>query len=137
MSQQLPSGHQLGHYKIEALIGRGGMGAVYRAIDTSLGRAVALKVLPREMADDVDRLERFRREARMLAALNHPNIVTIYSVDQENDIHFLTMELVVGTSLDRLINGPALAIDRVRDIASAVAAALAAAHGKGIIHRDL
>ena len=113
------------------------MGAVYRALDTSLGRDVALKVLPPEVAAEPDRLERFRREARALAALNHPNIVTIYSVDHENDVHFLTMELVSGTSLDRLMAGQGLPIERVRHIASAVADALVAAHGKGIIHRDL
>src|SRR5262249_15667607 len=104
---------------------------------TSLGRVVALKILPPEVSADPDSLERFRREARALAALNHPNIVTIYSVDQENDAHFLTMELVTGTSLDRLIASQSLPLERVRQIARAVADALVAAHGKGIIHRDL
>ena len=127
----------MGRYVVEALIGRGGMGAVYRAADTSLGRDVALKVLPPEVAADPDRLERFRREARALAALNHPNIVTIYSVDREEDVHFLTMELLTGTSLDRLLAAEGLPIERVRQIASAVADALVAAHGKGIVHRDL
>lgn len=128
---------RLGRYIVEDLIGSGGMGAVYRATDTSLGRAVALKVLPPEVSADPDRLERFRREARALAALNHPNIVTIYSVDQEKDAHFLTMELVTGTSLDRLIASQSLPLERVRHIARAVADALVAAHGKGIVHRDL
>ena len=89
------------------------------------------------MSAEPGRLERFRREARALAALNHPNIVTIYSVDQEQDAHFLTMELVTGTSLDRLIAGQSLPLERVGQIARAVADALGAAHGKGIIHRDL
>ena len=137
MNEQLPPGSRLGRYVVDALIGRGGMGAVYRAIDSSLERAVALKVLPSEVAADPERLDRFRREARALAALNHPNIVTIYSVDQQGDVHFLTMELLAGTPLDRLMAGGGLPIDRVRRIASTVADALAAAHGKGIVHRDL
>ena len=137
MNQLLSPGMRLGRYIVEDLIGSGGMGAVYRATDTSLGRAVALKVLPPEVSADPGRLERFRREARALAALNHPNIVTIYSVDQEKDAHFLTMELVTGTSLDKLIASESLPLERVRLIARAVADALVAAHGKGIIHRDL
>jgi serine/threonine-protein kinase len=131
------SGTRLGRYTIQSLIGRGGMGAVYRATDPSLGRDVALKVLPPELAVDAGRIERFRREARALAALNHPNIVTIYSVEQEGDINFLTMELVNGRPLDRLIEERGLPIERVTQLASAVAAALAAAHEKGIVHRDL
>jgi eukaryotic-like serine/threonine-protein kinase len=137
MDQSLPAGVRLGRYVIVSLIGRGGMGAVYRATDSSLGRDVALKVLPADVAADLDRLERFRREARALAALNHPNIVTIYSVEREGDTHFLTMELVTGDPLDRLIHGQGLPIDRVRQIACTVAEALVAAHGKGIVHRDL
>jgi serine/threonine-protein kinase len=130
-------GAQLGRYTINGLIGRGGMGAVYRATDPSLGREVALKVLPPDVAADPERIERFRREARALAALNHPHIVTIYSVEQDGDTPFLTMELVTGKPLDGLIAGRPLAIDRVRTIAGAVADALNAAHQKGIIHRDL
>jgi serine/threonine protein kinase/tetratricopeptide (TPR) repeat protein len=130
-------GARLGRYTIGGLLGQGGMGSVYRATDSSLGRDVALKVLPADVATDPERLERFRREARALAALNHPHIVTIYSVEQEGDVHFLTMELVVGQALDRLISSRALPIERVRQIAHAVTAALSAAHEKGIIHRDL
>jgi serine/threonine protein kinase len=137
MNQLLAPGSPLGRFVVQGLIGHGGMGTVYRAADTSLGRDVARKVLPPEVAADPDRLERFRREARALAALNHPNIVTISSVDHEKDVHFLTMELVSGTSLERLMAGQGLPIERVRHIASAVADALVAAHGKGIIHRDL
>ena len=130
-------GARLGRYTIGGLLGRGGMGAVYQAADSSLGRDVALKVLPPEVAGDPDRLERFRREARALAALNHPNIVTIYSVEQDGDTHFLTMELVSGKPLDAVIEGRPMPLERVQTIARAVTDALSAAHDKGIIHRDL
>ena len=92
----LPSGSSLGHYRLVAPLGAGGMGEVYRATDTKLERDVALKVLPADLARDADRLARFRREARAVAALNHPNIITIYSVEESEGIHFLTMELVEG-----------------------------------------
>src|SRR5215210_8689300 len=96
-------GRTLAHYHITAAIGAGGMGEVFRAIDTKLGRAVALKVLPSEMARDPERLARFQREARAVAALNHPHIVTIYSVEETDGIHFLTMELVEGQPLANLM----------------------------------
>src|SRR5580704_17888613 len=127
----------LSHYHILAAIGAGGMGEVYRATDTKLGRQVALKVLPAEMARDPQRLMRFRREARAVAALNHPHIVTIFSVEEAEGVHFLTMELVEGQPLDRLIPEGGLPAGRIVDIATALAAALAAAHEKGIVHRDL
>ncbi len=124
------------------------MGEVYLAEDTKLGREVAIKVLPGELADDPERLERFRREARAVAALNHPNIVTIYSVEQAvpegghvtgtgPPIHFLTMEKVEGQSLDHLIEGGGLDLDRFLEIAVPLAGAISAAHAKGITHRDL
>ncbi len=113
------------------------MGEVYRATDTKLGRDVALKVLPEEMARDPKRLARFQREARAVAALNHPHIVTIFSVEKAEGLHFLTMELVEGQSLDRLIPANGLPLERIVEIASALAAALSAAHEKGIVHRDL
>ena len=130
-------GQTLGRYRIQQKLGEGGMGAVYRATDPSLGRDVAVKVLPPEVAADPDRLDRFRREARALAALNHPHIVTIYSVEEIGGVHFLTMELVTGEPLDRLMAGRSLPLDRVQQIAEALADALTAAHDKGIIHRDL
>ena len=130
-------GRTLAHYRIGTVIGAGGMGEVYRATDTKLGREVALKVLPPHMASDADRLARFQREARAVAALNHPNVVTVYSVEQWDNVHFITMELVEGQSLDQLISGHGLPVDRIVDIASALAEALAAAHEKGILHRDL
>ena len=130
-------GDRLGHYEIVSHLGSGGMGAVYRATDTTLGRDVALKLLPPEMAADPDRLERFRREARAVAALNHPHIVTIYSVEQADGVHFLTMELVTGQPLDKMVSGRLLPIEQVIEIAQAIASALEAAHDKGIVHRDL
>ena len=130
-------GRTLSHYHITAAIGAGGMAEVYRANDTKLGRDVALKVLSAEMAHDPDRLARFQREARSVAALNHPHIVTIFSVEEANGVHFLTMELVEGQSLERLIPACGLPVERIVEIASALADALTAAHEKGIVHRDL
>jgi serine/threonine protein kinase len=113
------------------------MGQVYRAADTKLQRDVALKVLPAEMANDPDRLARFQREARVVASLNHPHIVTIFSVEECDGIHFLTMELVEGQSLDRVIPSNGLPVERIVEIGAALAGALAAAHERGIVHRDL
>jgi len=113
------------------------MGEVYRATDVKLGRDVALKVLPEEMARDPKRLARFQREARAVAALNHPHIVTIFSVEEVEGVHFLTMELVEGQTLDRLIPKQGFPLERLLEIVIALAEALAAAHEKGIVHRDL
>ncbi len=113
------------------------MGEVYRATDSKLAREIALKVLPPTMANDPDRLARFQREARAVAALNHPNVVTVYSVEESDHDHFITMELLEGEPLDRLISASGLPPDRIIEIAGAVAEALAAAHEKGIVHRDL
>ena len=131
------TGQHIAHYRIVGKIGAGGMGEVYRATDTKLGRDVALKIMPAEMARDADRLARFQREARAVAALNHPHIVTIYSVEDADGVHFLTMELVDGQPLDRLIPASGLAVEQVVEIAGALADALSAAHEKGIVHRDL
>ncbi len=130
-------GRTLAHYRIGTAIGAGGMGEVYRATDTKLARDIALKVLPPAMANDPDRLARFQREARAVAALNHPNVVTVYSVEESDDVHFITMELLEGEPLDRLISAKGLPSDRIIEIAGAIAEALAAAHEKGIVHRDL
>jgi serine/threonine protein kinase/tetratricopeptide (TPR) repeat protein len=130
-------GTDLAHYRITGELGAGGMGTVYRATDTKLSREVALKVLPAEMAADPERLDRFRREASMLAALDHPGVVGVYSVEESGGRHFLTMQLVEGESLERLIPDDGMAPEQVLEIASAVAEALAAAHDKGIVHRDL
>ncbi len=131
------AGRTLAHYRISTAIGAGGMGEVYRATDTRLAREIALKVLPPAMANDPDRLARFQREARAVAALNHPNVVTVYSVEEFDNVNFITMELIEGEPLDRLISANGLPSDRLIEIAGAVAEALAAAHEKGIVHRDL
>jgi serine/threonine-protein kinase len=130
-------GKTLGHYRIERPIGQGGMGEVFLAEDTKLDRKVALKVLPEEMATDPDRLARFQREAKAVAALSHPHIVTLFSVEEDRGTHFLTMELIEGNSLDQGIPRDGMPLTRVFDIGIALADALAAAHEKGIIHRDL
>ena len=113
------------------------MGEVFRATDSKLGRDVALKVLPSDVARDPERLARFQREARAVAALNHPHIVTLYSVEEADGVHFLTMELVEGQSLDRLIPDGGLPVEQIIAFANALADAIAAAHDKGIVHRDL
>lgn len=133
----LASGTKLGRFEIQSTLGAGGMGEVYRATDTKLGRDVALKVLPSEMANDPERLARFRREAKTLAQLDHPNIVTIYSVEEADGIHFLTMQLVEGLPLDRTIPEGGQTVGQIVEIAGALGDALSAAHEKGIVHRDL
>jgi serine/threonine protein kinase len=130
-------GKMLSHYRVVAQLGKGGMGEVYRAEDTKLGREVALKVLPREMAGDPERLERFKREARTLAAVDHPNIVTIYSVDEADGVHFVTMGLVEGRTLGELIPRSGLDLAKFFELAIPLAEALAAAHSRSITHRDL
>src|SRR5580698_7133668 len=130
-------GRALSHYRVTAAIGAGGMGEVYRATDTKLGREVALKVLPAGMELDPARLGRFQREARAIAALNHPHIVTIFSVEEAEGVHFLTMELVEGQSLGRLIPSGGMPVARLVEIGAELADALGAAHAKGIVHRDL
>jgi serine/threonine protein kinase len=134
--QPLLPGARLGAYEIRAQIGEGGMGEVYRAYDSRLRRDIALKILPPDAADAARR-QRFAREAQAVAALNHPGIVTIHSVEQSGDIHFLTMELVDGKTLDALIPAGGLPIDRLLAIAVPLADAVGAAHGQGIVHRDL
>jgi pimeloyl-ACP methyl ester carboxylesterase len=130
-------GQPLGHYRILEKLGEGGMGEVYRAEDSTLKRQVALKVLPTDVAGSQERLDRFQREAESLAALNHPNIVHVYSVEEGDGVHFLTMELVDGQSLDQLIPGDGLPIERLLDLSIPLADALAEAHEQGIVHRDL
>ena len=130
-------GRTISHYRIVDKLGQGGMGTVYVAEDTNLGRKVALKMLPPEMAGNSERLLRFRREAKTVAALNHPSIVTIHSVEDSELGQFITMELVEGKSLEQLIGPRGLPLDRLLEIAIPLADALAAAHQRGITHRDL
>src|SRR6202049_731588 len=133
----LAHGTKLGPYEIQSPLGAGGRGEVYRPPAPNLGRDVALKVLPAEMAHDPERLARFRREAKALAQLDHPNIVPIRAVEESDGVHFLTMQLVEGQPLDHLIPKGGLPVEEIVEIASALAEALAAAHEKGIVHRDL
>jgi serine/threonine-protein kinase len=128
---------QLGPYRIVSLLGSGGMGEVYRAHDGRLGREVAIKVLPARLASDPERIARFRREARVAASLNHPNIAAIYGFEDIDDVHFLVMELVLGRSLaERLKSGP-IPIDETLRVVGQMAEGLEAAHDSGIVHRDL
>jgi len=130
-------GKQLGHYEIVRKIGAGGMGEVYVANDAKLHREVALKVLPAALAEDPDRLERFAREAKTVAALNHPNIITIHSVEEADGVRFMTMELIRGETLDQLIPDSGMPVKQFLEIAEPLADAIAAAHAKGVQHRDL
>ncbi|MEO8680473.1 MAG: protein kinase [Vicinamibacterales bacterium] len=125
------------HYRLEGEIGRGGMGVVYRAVDTRLGRPVAIKVLPAEATTDAGRHRRFIQEARSASALNHPNIVTIYEVDEHDGTTFIAMELVDGTPLDSLLARGLLPITTALDYGVQIASALDAAHAAGIVHRDI
>src|SRR5262245_35030231 len=133
----LTVGQQLGSYEITALLGKGGMGEVYRARDLKLKREVAIKILPEEFSSDADRVTRFQREAEVLASLIHPNIAGIYDVQEALGTRFLILELVEGETLaDRIARGP-IPMDEALAIAVQICEALEAAHEKGIIHRDL
>src|SRR5882762_8293888 len=134
----LAVGTRLGSYEVVAQIGAGGMGEVYQAHDTKLGRDVAIKVLPEAVAHDADRLSRFQREAMMLASLNHPNIATIHGLEQSGGTSYLIMELVSGETLaGRVKRDGSVPIEEALAIAKQIAEALEAAHEKNIIHRDL
>ena len=133
----LNAGTRLGTYEILSALGAGGMGEVYRARDTRLGRDVAVKVLPQAVAASAERLARFEREAKTVASLNHPNIITLHSIEEADGIRFLTMELVEGQSLDLILVPGGLPVPRLLELAIPIADALAAAHDKGIVHRDL
>ena len=138
----LPPGTRLGPYVVVSPLGAGGMGEVYRATDTKLGRDVAIKVLPAELAQDPERLARFEREAKLLASLNHPNIAHVYGFESAtladgSAVHFLAMELVPGEDLAERLKRGAIPVDEALAIARQIAEALEEAHEKGIVHRDL
>src|SRR5215467_11115525 len=130
-------GTRLGPYEILAPRGAGGMGEVYRARDTRLGREVAIKVLPAELSSDADRLRRFEKEARAASSLNHPNIVTIHEVERSDSTSFIVMELVAGKTLREELTGGALPVRKLLNIGTQIADGLAKAHSAGIVHRDL
>ena len=133
----LAPGSKLGSYEVLSLIGAGGMGEVYRARDSRLGREVAIKVLPADRLADADRRRRFVQEAQAASALNHPHIITIHEIESAEGNDFIVMEYVPGKSLDALIPRHGMRLGEVLRIAIPVADALAAAHARGIIHRDL
>src|SRR4029434_5094280 len=130
-------GSTLGNYKILEKLGEGGQGTVYKAVDSKLGRTLVIKVLPAELTAKEANLKRFEREARLASALDHPNICTIFDLNEINGIHFISMQYIEGRNVRQLVNGRPLSLESALSIAVQVADALGAAHARGIIHRDI
>ena len=130
-------GTTLGNYKILEKIGAGGQGTVYKAVDSKLGRTVVIKVLPEELVAREANLKRFEREARLASSLDHPNICTIFDLNEIDGVHFIAMQHIQGRNVRQLVNGKPLQLESALSIAIQVADALVAAHAQGIIHRDI
>src|SRR5260370_5425954 len=130
-------GSTLGNYRILDKLGAGGQGTVYKAVDSKLGRTVVIKVLPAELTAKETNLKRFEREARLASALDHPNICTIFDLNEINGIHFIAMQYIEGRNVRQLVNGRPLSLESALSITLQTADALSAAHARGIIHRDI
>src|SRR5690349_23318647 len=134
----IDEGTRLGRYEIRSKIGEGGMGEVYLAQDAKLDRKVALKILPADVAAHSDRMKRFVREAKAASALNHPNIITIYEIEETDSINFIATEFIEGETLrDRMRNTSPMTLSEILDVANQAASALVAAHAANIVHRDI
>ncbi len=133
----ISTGEQIGRYRIRSAIGKGGMGEVFLAEDTELERLIALKILPKDLANDTERMRRFVQEAKSASALNHPNIITIYEIGKTDNTHFIATEYIEGETLHNRLKSDPMSIKTVLDVAIQVASALDAAHRAGIVHRDI
>src|SRR6266568_9544978 len=137
MKQELTANTTLAHYRIVSKIGEGGMGEVYLAQDTKLDRKVALKILPADVASDDTRMRRFIQEARAASGLNHPNIITIYEIEQIGSVNFIATEFIDGETLRERMRRAPVKVGEVLDVAAQIASALSAAHAANIVHRDI